>query len=182
MKVRKNRRDEIRSIALELFSVAGYEGTSISDIAARLDISKAAISYHFASKDDLLVSLVEPLLDELEGVIAAHPDPDWPDGVRALAGDYFDALVADQRLAVWVDTDRAVLSHPALGRRRRKVQDALVHAVTGPGADPADVVRATAFVGGLLRPLRRLPAADLIANRAALLDAALVSYAPLPDD
>ncbi len=180
MRSRKNRREEIRLTALELFSVAGYEGTSVSDIAATLDISKAAVSYHFTSKDDLLISLAEPLVDELEGVIAAHPDPGWPEGIRAVVGGYFDVLVVNQRLAVWMDTDRAVLSHPTVGKRLRKVQDALTRAVSGPGADSADMVRAAAVVGGLWRPLRRLPAADLTANRAAVVDAALVSYAPLP--
>jgi AcrR family transcriptional regulator len=50
-------RDRILDIALELFTEHGYEKTSLRQIAERLGFSKAAIYYHFASKDDILMAL-----------------------------------------------------------------------------------------------------------------------------
>ena len=50
-------RERILDIALELFSTQGYDKTSLREIAERLGFSKAAIYYHFASKEDILLAL-----------------------------------------------------------------------------------------------------------------------------
>jgi AcrR family transcriptional regulator len=50
-------RERILDIALELFTEQGYERTSLRQIAERLGFSKAAIYYHFASKEDILMTL-----------------------------------------------------------------------------------------------------------------------------
>ena len=50
-------RQRILDIALELFTEQGYEKTSLRQIAERLGFSKAAIYYHFASKEDILFEL-----------------------------------------------------------------------------------------------------------------------------
>ena len=44
-------------MALELFTEQGYDGTSLREIAEKLGVTKAAIYYHFASKDDILMAL-----------------------------------------------------------------------------------------------------------------------------
>lgn len=53
----KSTRERILDVALELFNTAGYEGTSLREIAERMHFSKAALYYHFASKDDILLAL-----------------------------------------------------------------------------------------------------------------------------
>jgi AcrR family transcriptional regulator len=50
-------RQRILDIALELFTEQGYEKTSLRQIAERLGFSKAAIYYHFSSKEDILFEL-----------------------------------------------------------------------------------------------------------------------------
>jgi AcrR family transcriptional regulator len=50
-------RDRILNVALELFTEKGYDGTSLREIAERLGVTKAALYYHFASKDDILMAL-----------------------------------------------------------------------------------------------------------------------------
>ena len=50
-------RERILDIALELFSSQGYDKTSLREIAERLGFSKAAIYYHFASKEEILLAL-----------------------------------------------------------------------------------------------------------------------------
>ena len=58
-------RARILAVALELVSERGFAGTSIRDLAERLDLTTAAMYYHFSSKDALLDALVEPLIDGL---------------------------------------------------------------------------------------------------------------------
>ncbi len=50
-------RDRILDVALDLFTEKGYDGTSLREIAERLGMTKAALYYHFASKDDILMAL-----------------------------------------------------------------------------------------------------------------------------
>jgi AcrR family transcriptional regulator len=50
-------RTRILDVALDLFVEKGFDGTSLREIAEKLGITKAAIYYHFASKDDILMAL-----------------------------------------------------------------------------------------------------------------------------
>src|SRR5437899_10014523 len=63
-------RERIQAIALELFAEQGYEKTSLREIAERLGVTKAALYYHFKSKEDIVRSFVEAYRAELEQVIA----------------------------------------------------------------------------------------------------------------
>ena len=44
-------------MALDLFTEKGFDGTSLREIAEQLGVTKAALYYHFASKDDILMAL-----------------------------------------------------------------------------------------------------------------------------
>jgi AcrR family transcriptional regulator len=50
-------RERILDIALDLFIEQGFDKTSLRQIAEKLGFSKAALYYHFASKDDILMAL-----------------------------------------------------------------------------------------------------------------------------
>jgi AcrR family transcriptional regulator len=50
-------RDRILDIAMDLFIEQGFDKTSLREIADQLGFSKAAIYYHFASKDEILLAL-----------------------------------------------------------------------------------------------------------------------------
>lgn len=50
-------RDRILDAALDLFTEKGFDGTSLREIAEQLGVTKAALYYHFASKDDILMAL-----------------------------------------------------------------------------------------------------------------------------
>ncbi|WP_030378576.1 MULTISPECIES: TetR/AcrR family transcriptional regulator [unclassified Streptomyces] len=67
---RGDTRQRIQDVALDLFSDQGYEKTSLREIAERLDVTKAALYYHFKTKEDILISLFGDLtrpIDELIG-------------------------------------------------------------------------------------------------------------------
>lgn len=53
----------IADIALELFAQNGYLGTSMSDIANQLSITKGALYKHFASKQEILDQIIQKMND-----------------------------------------------------------------------------------------------------------------------
>ena len=59
-----NTKQEILLAALDLFSVKGYEGTSISEIAQKVGIKKATMYSHFTSKQEILDELVKTVFEE----------------------------------------------------------------------------------------------------------------------
>ena len=58
---RGNTKEQILDAALDLFSVQGYEATSIAQIADAVGLRKASLYSHFASKQDILDTLVDEL-------------------------------------------------------------------------------------------------------------------------
>ncbi|MEU6774299.1 TetR/AcrR family transcriptional regulator [Streptomyces sp. NPDC046759] len=66
---RGNTRQRIQDVALELFAEHGYEKTSLREIAERLDVTKAALYYHFKTKEEIIVSLFEDLTKPIEDLI-----------------------------------------------------------------------------------------------------------------
>ena len=73
-----NTRDEILNVALELFSVNGYEATSISQLADAVGIRKASLYSHFASKQEILDDVVALVLEGYEEH-SIFADADWDD-------------------------------------------------------------------------------------------------------
>ena len=59
-------RTRILASALSLFARKGYDRTTFTDIAARLKMTKGAVYWHFASKEALLVALVEEMLAKFQ--------------------------------------------------------------------------------------------------------------------
>src|SRR5437764_10989471 len=69
-------RARIQDVALELFTEHGYEKTSLRGIAGRLGVTKAALYYHFKSKEEIVQTLIEDrivALEELWTWIATQP-------------------------------------------------------------------------------------------------------------
>ncbi len=71
----------ILETALELFAQRGYLGTSMSDIAKQLGITKAALYKHYAGKEEILSRIVERMhtLDQERAQAYEMPETE-PDG------------------------------------------------------------------------------------------------------
>ena len=81
-----NTRERILEVSLELFAQSGYLGTSMSDIAKQLGITKGALYKHYRSKQEILDRIVERM-NEMDYARAAEyemPETE-PDG---FAEDY----------------------------------------------------------------------------------------------
>ena len=59
-----NTKEQILDVALELFSVRGYEATSISQIAEAVGIRKASLYSHYDGKQAILDALVEKIIGD----------------------------------------------------------------------------------------------------------------------
>lgn len=64
------RRDQIERAAAQVLSDVGYAATSVAQIAQQAGVSKGVITYHFASKDEILRRVALRLFQEC----AAHID------------------------------------------------------------------------------------------------------------
>ncbi len=67
-----NLRDVIRNTARELFAKEGYASVSMRRIGAEIGCSPMAMYRHYASKDDLLVSICEETFTEMIKLIDAR--------------------------------------------------------------------------------------------------------------
>ncbi len=75
-----NTKEQILEVSLDLFSIKGYEATSISQIADAVGIRKASLYSHFENKQDILDTLVDELTKEFdEHSIFAKAD--WNDPI-----------------------------------------------------------------------------------------------------
>jgi AcrR family transcriptional regulator len=95
-------RQRILDVALQLFIDQGYEATSLREIAERLDVSKAALYYHFEQKAEILIALhlrlhevglhVAKRLDDLD--TGADPVKAW----LSLLDEFIENLKANRDL------------------------------------------------------------------------------------
>ena len=60
----------ILEAALEVFAIKGFETARISDIARRAGIGDGTVYLYFKSKDDILISLFEVRLEEINQRLA----------------------------------------------------------------------------------------------------------------
>jgi AcrR family transcriptional regulator len=136
-------KERIQHVALELFVLHGYEKTSLREISDRLGITKAALYYHYASKQELLKSVTQPLIDEFEVLVAGDPDPE------TLLRSYIDLLYRHQAVFQLVANDHASLAAAELVERSVQLRRAVVRRLAGPDPIPADYIRAAAAFGAI---------------------------------
>ena len=176
MEQRMDRR--IARLALARFRVSGFVGTSIADLAGALGVSKAAIYYHYRSKDALLDYLVDPLLDAIDTCIGDHNQPTRT--ARQLLGAYLAVLIAHRQVVPLITIDVAVLNHPSIGPRLRAQNHQLQSLLTGPDTSVSARLRAEAALGAIWRPLIAEPQLDLTDpdHQHTLIDAAVATLQP----
>lgn len=144
-------RAAILRVALDLFRTQGYDATSLRQIAERLDITKAAVYYHFRAKEQLVVELTKPFLDGLGAIIAEARARDGETPMKAdeLLGRYLDHMVAQHDVVNVLAGDPAMTNHPDVGMRATVLLRSLQSELVGPEATEADRVRAWCAIGAV---------------------------------
>ena len=90
---RTDTRSRVQKVALELFAEQGYEKTSLREIAERLGVTKAALYYHFKSKEDIVHSFTDDYFAELDALLDWAKDKPRGDGTRREILDRYVGIV-----------------------------------------------------------------------------------------
>lgn len=135
-------RARILEVAQELFAERGYAGTSIADIARELGTSKAALYYHFSSKEDILGALItEPVSGYARLAERSRRENVTPE---ELLGALIDLTAETQTMNALLSNDPSITS---VLRRLYDVEGSIetfVRSLAGPSPTEATWARAWA--------------------------------------
>lgn len=110
-----NTKDQILDVALDLFSIRGYDATSISQIADAVGLRKASLYSHFASKQNILDVLVEELSKEYEqNSLMAKADWDDPRFTDTKRNRSEEEIIADIKGQI-----RYIIHDPKISKVRK---------------------------------------------------------------
>jgi AcrR family transcriptional regulator len=164
-------RQRIVATARELFARKGFAATSLRDIADRLEVTKAALYYHFRRKEDLIAEVLTPMADDVDAwfdvVEAEHPT------VRDALESYFDVVHHHGDLLAAIGRDPSALEAGDIVERVTTWTERVQTVLTGPDATLEERVRSVVAITGLARSTSLFPGADVDRLRSIAVDAAL---------
>src|SRR6516225_5868560 len=148
---RTDTRSRVQKVALELFAEQGYEKTSLREIAERLGVTKAALYYHFKSKEDIVHSFTDDYFSELDALVDwAKEQPRGEENRREILDRYVSIVLASSEVFRFLEQNRASVQSMEAGKERfarvRARLDALVDVLVGAEAPLRDRVRAATAV------------------------------------
>ncbi|MFH8465535.1 TetR/AcrR family transcriptional regulator [Streptomyces sp. NPDC017991] len=139
---RGDTRQRIQDVAVELFAEQGYEKTSLREIAERLDVTKAALYYHFKTKEDILISLFEDLTRPMDELIEWGKDqPRSLDTKQELLRRYSRALTDATPLFRFMQENQATVRELSIGESFKDRMVKLLDIIREPEAPLTDQVR-----------------------------------------
>jgi AcrR family transcriptional regulator len=170
-------RQRIQEVARELFSEKGVQRTSLQDIANRLNITKPALYYHFSSREELVRSILQPLIEDGERYVAQQEarrraDPASP---RELLEGYFDFHYRHRADLVLVVAELTTLADLGLIDKMLAWRERLVRLVFGSRPTLAQSTRGVIAFGGLQDCCLQFPDAPHGRLRAAVVEGALAA-------
>ncbi|WP_188195785.1 TetR/AcrR family transcriptional regulator [Nonomuraea sp. SYSU D8015] len=135
----------IQAVARELFVQQGVQNTSLRQISERLGITKPALYYHFASREDLVRSIVQPMVEDVERFLSTRE----PGDARELLEDYFELIWRHREVLVMLVREMSVLGYTDLGERMFDWRRRLIALLFGAELTHAQRIRATVALGGM---------------------------------
>lgn len=112
---------KILRATIDCLASQGYAGTTLALISAQVRVSRAALLYHFQSKDGLLVAAIERIFQDLQGFYHRDVDSRAPIRERILA--------ILKKSYLWTQSaDHTALMELSLAARRSPTLGALVSA------------------------------------------------------
>ncbi|WP_330283060.1 TetR/AcrR family transcriptional regulator [Streptomyces sp. NBC_00588] len=139
---RGNTRQRIQDVALELFAEQGYEKTSLREIAERLDVTKAALYYHFKTKEEILVSIFEDLSEPIVELIEwGKAQPQTLETKQEIIRRYSETLAGATPLFRFMQENQAAVKELRIGEMFRNRMMGMRDILIDPDADLIDQVR-----------------------------------------
>ncbi|HEV3369502.1 MAG TPA: helix-turn-helix domain-containing protein, partial [Acidimicrobiales bacterium] len=126
----ERRRQQLLSVALELFARRGYRSTTMDDIAEAAGVTKPLVYQHFSSKRALYLELVDSIAQDL--LVAVRSGVEQARGPRQQVEMGFAAyflLVISREAEFRLLYGRDHADDKELGRALRMVEDAIAEAI-----------------------------------------------------
>ncbi len=148
-------RQRILDAARRLFSIDGYLGVSMNDIARQLGITKATLYHHFKGKAAIYSAVLDDVLSGLSGRVSdALEQKTAEDRLRRLIGNYIEFGLREKSLVNIIVT-KLPPNEPAIRDRVVRFREELagqVRPILEENLSPADLARAgdTRFLTSLL--------------------------------
>ena len=152
MAERTDTRRRIQEVALELFTEQGYEGTSLREIAERLGVTKAALYYHFKSKEEIVSSFVEDGMQRVVSILDwLRAQPRTAQTRREFLRRYSAELYESNhfRTMRFFEQNQAALREQPSSLKMRSHMLEMLELLTVPEADAADRLRCAMAVFAL---------------------------------
>ncbi|WP_405953237.1 TetR/AcrR family transcriptional regulator [Streptomyces prunicolor] len=144
---RGDTRQRIQDVALELFAEQGYEKTSLREIAEHLDVTKAALYYHFKTKEEILVGIFEDLTRPIEELIEwGRGQPHTLATKQEIVRRYSDALDGATPLFRFMQENQATVRDLRIGERFKERMRGLREIMIDPEASLVDQVRSLSAI------------------------------------
>lgn len=145
-------RTRIQAVALELFTEQGYDATSLREIAERLGVTKAALYYHFKSKEEIVESMMGDHIGRMDALLEWAQQQDLsPELRREFLRRYMDNLSVSQHFKImkfFQQNQPAVKNMPNAAKWREGLQR-MIEMLSGPKADAAERMRVGLAIFGL---------------------------------
>lgn len=144
---RGNTRQRIQDVALELFAEQGYEKTSLREIAERLEVTKAALYYHFKTKEEIIVGIFTDLTKPIEDLIDwGKSQPHTLETKQDLVRRYSQALSEATPLFRFMQENQATVRELQIGDSFKDRMRGLRDIIIDPDAPLADQVRCVSAI------------------------------------
>jgi AcrR family transcriptional regulator len=172
---RGDTRQRIQDVALDLFAEQGYEKTSLREIAEHLDVTKAALYYHFKTKEEILVSVFDdrtrPILDLIEW---GRQQPHTLETKREIVRRYSEILAGATPLFRFMQENQAAVRELRIGETFKERMQGLREIIVDPDTALTDQVRCVSAIFTLHAGMHFLQDLDATAEekRKAILEVA----------
>ncbi|NJP68739.1 TetR/AcrR family transcriptional regulator [Streptomyces spiramenti] len=142
---RGNTRGRIQEVALRLFVARGYDNTSLREIAEELDVTKAALYYHFKTKEELVVAIYDEWTRPIDAIVAwAGEQEPTLENKREVLRRYSEAMASAGPLFRFMQENQASLGRFHLGERFKERVRVLGALLVPPTAATVDRIRGLA--------------------------------------
>ena len=134
----RERRQDLISVAEQLFLKQGYENTTVNQIIASLNLAKGTYYYHFRSKEDILIAVSDKLIsDTRQKLSAAHKQTDkdvlWR--IREILSIFHDDFYRNRAIWKLVYNDKNAAMHIQVSKIGAKKFTPLLTDVLQEGMD-----------------------------------------------
>ncbi|MFF8275166.1 TetR/AcrR family transcriptional regulator [Streptomyces lateritius] len=144
---RGNTRQRIQDVALELFAEQGYEKTSLREIAEHLDVTKAALYYHFKTKEDIIIGIFQDLTRPVDELIAwAREQPRTLEVREEILRRYQESLIGAAPLFRFMQENQAAVRELSIGLTFKERMLELSNLIQEPDFTVIDRVRCVSAI------------------------------------